>query len=85
MTKIIILAVIAVTTITIIAMPKITTKPFSVTFSNGRFAIGILFLSIGVGFIRYQGYKDGVKNGIDETFKHLKEEIREQKNIKESI
>lgn len=79
MTKIIILASIVVLAILFVASPKISFKPFSVTFTTGWFALGIFFLGIGVGLIRYQGYKDGTAAGIDTAFKYIKELIKKEK------
>jgi amino acid transporter len=78
MKSIIILAIIVLVTVTLVASPKITFKPFSITLTNGWFALGISLLGLGIGFIRYQGYKDGEKAGIKSTFEYLKETIKQQ-------
>ena len=78
MKQIIILSIISAVAILIVSTPKITFRPFSVSFGNGWFALGILFIGIGVGFIRYQGYKQGVTEGVDGAFKYMKEVIKKQ-------
>lgn len=79
MTKIIILAAIVTLSLLFVASPKISFKPFSVTFTTGWFALGILLVGVGIALIRYQGYKDGANAGIDTTFKYLKELIKKEK------
>jgi amino acid transporter len=78
MTKIIILTLIVTASLLFVAFPKITFKPFSITFPNGWFAMGVIFVGIGVGLIRYQGYKEGAKAGIDGAFKYMKELIKKE-------
>ena len=53
------------------ARPKITLNPFSVTFETSYFAIGLVFLLIGLSLIRYDSYRRGVKEGLNVTIEKL--------------
>jgi hypothetical protein len=78
MIKITILSLIAIAAILFVAETKINFYPFKVSFGKPWFALGIALISFGVGFIRYQGYRDGATHGIDATFKYLKEELKKE-------
>lgn len=79
MIKITILSITAMAMLLLVAEPAITFYPFKVSFGKPWFAIGIFLLGFGVGFIRYQGYKDGIKHGINGTFDYFKEEVKKIK------
>lgn len=79
MLKLLIPAIIIVIALLFVATPKISFRPFSVSFVNGWFALGIALIGIGIGLIRYQGYKEGVANGVKGTFTYIKEIIKKEK------
>ena len=80
MTKLILLSILTIAALIYVASPKITFNPFSVTFTNGWFALGIIPVGIGVGMIRYQGYIEGTKTGVDTTFNFINGLIKKENN-----
>jgi hypothetical protein len=79
MIKIILYAIVAIVALLWIAEPKITISPFKVQLTRGWFMLGMALIGLGIGFVRYQGYKDGAASGIDTAFKYFKEEIQKAK------
>jgi hypothetical protein len=79
MIKITLYAIVAVTALLLIAEPKITLSPFKVQLTKIWFALGMALIGLGIGFVRYQGYKDGAASGIDTAFRYMKEEIQKVK------
>lgn len=63
-----------------IADTQITWRPFSITFARPWLAAGIILIMCGCICLRAQWYTDGVKRGAG-----IKEEVKEEKQIKESI
>jgi len=78
MIKITIYSIILIAILLFIAETKITLYPFKVEFARGWLVLGLIFIGIGLGFVGYQGYKDGAAKGVDATFKYLKEEIKKE-------
>jgi amino acid transporter len=79
MTKLIIITLILIAALLFVATPKISFKPFSITFINGWFALGMALIGLGIGLVRYQGYREGVTKGVDSTFNYLRESIKKEK------
>jgi hydrogenase/urease accessory protein HupE len=71
MTKLIILSLLATIALLYVASPKLTFKPFSLSFANGWYALGFMLIMIGIGLVRYQGYVEGKKKGIEMTFRFI--------------
>jgi hypothetical protein len=61
-----------------IAEPKITFHPFKIQFAKGWFALGMMLIGFGIALVRYQGYRDGTKAGVDATFSYFKEVIKKE-------
>lgn len=78
MIKITLYAIVLTATLLYIAETKVTYNPFKITFAKGWFAVGMALIGLGIGFIRYQAHKDGVKDGIKGSFEYLKEEIKKE-------
>jgi len=79
MTKLILTSLLIIIALLYIATPKLTIRPFSLSFTNGWFALGFMFVMLGIGLIRYQGYTDGRKEGIDTAFKFVKQVLKKEK------
>lgn len=77
MLKLTLLIIFVIACLLWVSEPKIT-HPFKITFAKPWFATGIALIGFGVGLIRYQGYKDGVKSGVDGAFNFIKKEILKQ-------
>jgi hypothetical protein len=67
-----------------IADIRITFSPFSISFARPCLAIGIILIMCGCICLKAQWDGDGLKRGA-EIKEDVKDEIKEQKNIKESI
>lgn len=67
-----------------LADTTITIRPFSISFGRGLLMLGYILIAIGGTMIYYQGRWDGLKRGA-EIKKEVREEIKEQQTIKESI
>lgn len=78
MLKITLLSIIVIAALLYVAEPKINLYPFKVQFTKGWFALGMALIGLGIGLVRYQGYKDGVAEGVKETFEYLKKEIKKE-------
>lgn len=78
MLRILIYSILFIACLLYMAETKITLYPFKVEFARGWLVLGLIFIGVGVGFVGYQGYKDGAAQGIDATFKYLKEEIKKK-------
>lgn len=66
-----------------LADTTITWRPFSISFGRLYLVAGIIFIMCGCICLKAQWYTDGVKDaGIKEE---VIEEIKEEKQIKESI
>lgn len=78
MIKITLISFVVIVAMIFTAETKIDFYPFKVSFGKPWFAIGIALIGFGVGFVRYQGYKDGAKNSIDTTFRYLNQLIKKE-------
>jgi hypothetical protein len=67
-----------------IADTTITLSPFSISFARPWLALGIILIVAGSLCLKAQWYGDGLKRGA-EIKQEVFDEIKEQKNIKESI
>ena len=41
--------------------------------------LGMALIGLGIGFVRYQGYKDGAASGIDMAFRYMKAMVNQEK------
>lgn len=78
MLKLIIPLIILIAALLYAAEPKINFHPFKIQFARGWFVLGITLIGIGVGLVRYQGYNDGTKKGVDAAFTYIKELIKKE-------
>ncbi len=78
MIKITLYCLAAIAAIAWIAEPKISLYPFKIQLARGWFALGMALIGIGIGLVRYQGYKDGANKGIDAAFTYMKELVKKE-------
>lgn len=76
MLKLTIYSILAIAAVLWIAEPKVSLYPFKVQFARGWFALGMALIGIGIGLVRYQGYSDGVANGVGCAFDYIKELVK---------
>jgi hypothetical protein len=67
-----------------IAETKITLWPFSISLARGWLVLGIILIMCGCICLKEQWYGDGLKRGA-EIKEEVREEIKEQTNIKKTI
>lgn len=75
MIKAVLYTVLAVLLFAWVSNAKFSFKPFSVEFPKWREGVGILFVVVGVNFIRLQGEIDSRRETVDQVIELLEKQI----------
>jgi amino acid transporter len=59
-----------------IAKPKITFKPFTISFGDIWMALAVLFVTVAGACYYYSGYKKGQKDAIEKEIELFQKDIK---------
>lgn len=80
MIKIVFLILIAIAGFLFMGSTKISINPFRFIIEKPYHMIGWLFLIIGISLIQYQSYKQGLKEGSENTIKIIRESVKQSRS-----